>query len=123
KEAKALARSDDWGAVMGNVERILQLQPNNEQALDLKVNALYYFGDQSFKNQEYDKAEEYYRMVLSYRPDDVNIPQKLDAIFWEKNRPILVGAIGLVLIFIGSVFLIWVLKLVFRRIVARVKDN
>ena len=123
KEAKALARSDDWGAVMGNVERILQLQPNNEQALDLKVNALYYFGDQSFKNQDYDRAEEYYRMVLSYRPDDVNIPQKLDAIFWEKNRPILVGAIGLVLVFIGSVFLIWILKLVFRRIVARVKDN
>ena len=123
KEAKALARSDNWSAVMGNVERILQLQPNNEQALDLKVNALYYFGDQSFKNQEYDKAEEYYRMVLSYRPDDVNIPQKLDAIFWEKNRPIIVGAITIVLVFIGTIILIWILKLVFRRIIARVKDN
>ena len=40
-------------------------------------------------------------MVLSYRPDDGNIPQKLDAIFWEKNRPIIVGSVTLVLLFIG----------------------
>ena len=108
---------------MGNVERILQLQPNNEQALDLKVNALYYFGDQAFKNGDFDKAEDYYRMVLSYRPDDGNIPQKLDAIFWEKNRPIIVGSVTLVLLFIGFIIITWIMKLVFKRIVARVKDN
>ena len=123
KEAKELARADEWSTVMGNVERILQLQPNNEQALDLKVNALYYFGDQAFKNGDFDKAEDYYRMVLSYRPDDGNIPQKLDAIFWEKNRPIIVGSVTLVLLFIGFIIITWIMKLVFKRIVARVKDN
>ncbi len=122
KEAKALARSEDWSAVMTNVERVLQLQPRNEQALDLKVNALYYFGDQSFKKGDYDKAEDYYRMVLSYKPDDVNIPQKLDAIFWEKNRPIIVGTVSIVFIFIGIVILGWILKLVFLRLIARVKE-
>jgi sugar lactone lactonase YvrE len=122
KEAKALANKDDWNAVMMNVEKVLQLQPNNEQALDLKVNALYYFGDNAFKNQDYDKAEDYYRMVLRYRPDDGNIPQKLDAIFWENNRPILISAVAIILGLIGLVIILWLLKLVFRRIKAKVTE-
>ena len=122
KEAKALANRDEWNGVMTNVEKILQLQPNNEQALDLKVNALYYFGDNAFKNGDYDKAEDYYRMVLRYRPDDGNIPQKLDKIFWEVNRPILIGAVAIILGLIGLVILIWILKLVFRRIKAKVTE-
>ena len=122
KEAKALANRDEWNSVMMNVEKILQLQPNNEQALDLKVNALYYFGDNAFKNGDYDKAEDYYRMVLRYRPDDGNIPQKLDKIFWEVNRPILIGVVAIVVGLIALVILIWLLKLVFRRIKAKVTE-
>ena len=122
KEAKMLANRDEWNGVMTNVEKILQLQPNNEQALDLKVNALYYFGDNAFKNKDYDKAEDYYRMVLRYRPDDGNIPQKLDKIFWEVNRPILIGAVAIIVGLIAIVILIWLLKLVIRRIKAKVTE-
>ena len=122
KEAKLLANQDEWAEVMKNVERVLQLQPNNEQALDLKVNALYYFGDRAFENKEYDKAEDYYRMVLSYRPNDGNIPQKLNSIFWERNLPIFVGVVYIIVIIIAVVILVWILKIVFKRIKARVTE-
>lgn len=122
REAKEMAKADDWSGVMGNVERILQLQPNNEQALNLKINALYFFGDSAFNNGKFDKAEEYYRMVLRYKPDDVNIPQKLDKIFWENNRPILLIAIGIIVILICSVIFIVVSKLVFKRIKAKISE-
>ena len=114
KDAKQFALSDDWDSVLGNVEKILQLQPNNEQALNLKINALYYKGDKAFKNGDFAKAEEYYRSVLRYKPDDVNIPQKLDKIFWENNRPILFIFIGAILLLLGFTIVIWVFKIYFK---------
>jgi sugar lactone lactonase YvrE len=123
REAKELAKADDWSGVMGNVERILQLQPNNEQALNLKINALYYFGDSAFNNGELDKAEKYYRMVLSYKPDDVNIPQKLDKIFWENYRPLLFIFIGAIIVLIALVVIISIIKLVFKRIKSKLTEQ
>lgn len=123
KEAKTFALQDDWQAVMSNAEKILYLQPNNEQAIDLMVNAYYYFGDKAFKDKEYDKAEDYYRRVLRYKPDDGNIPQKLDAIFWENNRPYIVTGIAIIIGFIALIVFGWVLKLVFKAIRRRAKND
>lgn len=122
KEAKDMALVDDWNGVMANVEKILYLQPNNEQAMDLMVNALYYFGNKAFDQKDFDKAEEYYRRVLRYRPDDANIPQKLDAIFWENNKPLIIKVVAVVLGIIGLFILSWILKLIFRRLVRKVKQ-
>lgn len=122
KEAKKFALQNDWSNVIQRVDKVLFLQPNNDQAMDLMVNALYFFGDKEFKEKNYDKAEDYYRRVLRYRPDDVNIPQKLDAIFWENNRPIIISVVAGVLGLIGLFVLAWVLKLVFRRLRSSVKQ-
>ncbi len=116
REAKQYSLADDWDAVMTNVEKVLQLQPNNEQALDLKINALYFKGDRAFNNGDLAKAEDFYRAVLRYKPDDGNIPQKLDAIFWENNRPILLIAGGLIFVLVALTIGIWCLKIFFRRL-------
>lgn len=122
KEANNLALNDDWHAVMANAEKILYLQPNNQQAMDLMVNAYYFFGNEAFEAKDYNKAEEYYRRVLRYKPDDGNIPQKLDAIFWENNRPYIITGIAVIIGFIALVILGSVFKLLFRRIRRQVKD-
>ena len=122
KEANTLALKDDWHGVMACAEKIIYLQPNNQQAMNLMVNAYYFFGDKAFKEKEYDKAEDYYRRVLRYKPDDGNIPQKLDAIFWENNRPYIITGIAIILGFIALIIFISVCKMVFNRIRKQVKD-
>lgn len=123
RDAKNYAIQDDWLAVMHNAEKVLYLQPNNDQAINLMINAYYYFGDKAFKEKDYDKAEDYYRRVLRYKPDDGNIPQKLDAIFWENNRPYIVTGIAIIVGFIALIILVWVLKLVFKTIRRRAKND
>lgn len=123
KEANDFAVHDDWLGVMHNAEKVLYLQPNNDQAINLMVNAYYYFGDKAFKEKDFDKAEDYYRRVLRYKPDDGNIPQKLDAIFWENNRPYIVTGIAIIVGFVALIILVWVLKLIFGIIRRRAKND
>ena len=60
---------------------------------------------------------------MRYKPDDGNIPQKLDAIFWENNRPYIVTGIAIIVGFIALIILVWVLKLVFKTIRRRAKND
>lgn len=119
KEAKKMELVDDWVGVMNNAEKVFYLQPNNEQAINMLINAYYYFGDKAFKEGDYPKAEDYYRRVLRYRPDDGNIPHKLDAIFWENNRPVIVTVVVAVLGIIAFFIFIWVAKLFIKRFRAK----
>jgi len=117
REVKQLALKDDWESAMPRIERILYLQPNNQQAVDLMVNGLYFFGNQAFNERNYDKAEEYYRRVIRYRPDDSNIAQKLDAIFWAANQGLIATVIfGIIAIIVGLI-IIWVLKVLISRFI------
>ncbi|GAB4270072.1 MAG: hypothetical protein Kow0029_06580 [Candidatus Rifleibacteriota bacterium] len=115
REVKELALKDAWKEALPKIERILYLQPNNNQARELMVNALYYFGEQAFKNGEYLKAEENFRRILRYRPDDPNIPQKLDAIFWASNQGLIANVVfGIIAIIIALIF-IWIFKTLISR--------
>lgn len=117
REAKQLAIKDDWRAAITKIERILYLQPDNEQARDLMVNALYFFGNQAFSEGNYDKSEEYYRRILKYRPDDPNIPQKLDAIFWAANQGLIASIVfGIIAVIVGLI-LVWILKVLITRFI------
>ncbi|EKD83783.1 MAG: hypothetical protein ACD_39C00451G0001, partial [uncultured bacterium] len=93
REVKQMALKDDWDSALPRIEQILYLQPNNSEAHELMVNALYYFGNRSFNDRDYDKAEEFYRRILRYRPEDPNIPQKLDAIFWAANQSLIASVV------------------------------
>ncbi len=117
REIKQMALKDEWLNAMPKIERVLYLQPNNSQALDLMVNGLYYFGNQAFNAKDYDKAEEYYRRIIRYRPDDPHIPQKLDAIFWAANQSLIATVVGGIIATIIALILIWILKLLLTRYV------
>jgi tetratricopeptide (TPR) repeat protein len=99
------------------IERILYLQPNNPQALDLMINGLYFFGNQAFNEGNYDKAEEFYRRILRYRPDDPAIPQKLDAIFWAANQGLIATTIFGIIATIVGLILVWILKVLLSRFI------
>ncbi len=117
REAKQLALKDDWVSAMSRIERVLYLQPNNEQAHDLMVNALYYFGNKAFNERDYYKAEEFYRRVLRYRPDDANIPQKLDAIFWAANQGLIASIVFGIIAVIAGLIIIWIIKILLTRFI------
>lgn len=117
REAKQLALKDDWTNAVTRIERVLYLQPNNEQARDLMVNALYFFGNKAFNERDYTKAEEFYRRVLRYRPEDGNIPQKLDAIFWAANQGLIASIVfGIIAVIVGLI-LVWILKVLITRFI------
>ncbi|NLM16390.1 MAG: hypothetical protein GX221_01590 [Candidatus Riflebacteria bacterium] len=111
KEAKMHAMREEWDQVMTVTDKILYMQPTNPEAINLKVNALYYYGNKAFEEKDYTKARDYYKRVLRYRPNDDNIPKKLDSIFWVSNNKIFITIIAGVIIAIGALLLIWVLKL------------
>jgi len=117
REVKQMALKDDWDNAAPRIEQILYLQPNNSDAHELMVNALYYFGNRSFNAREYDKAEEFYRRILRYRPEDPNIPQKLDAIFWAVNQSLIASIVFGIIATIAGLILIWVLKLLISRFI------
>lgn len=117
REIKQLALRDDWASAMPKIERILYLKPNDAQARELMVNALYYFGDRSFGEGDYLKSEEFFRRVLRYRPDDPNIPQKLDAIFWASNQGLIANVVFGIIAVIILLILIWMLKIFISRFI------
>lgn len=117
REVKELALKDEWKNAISKIERILYLQPNNGQARELMVNALYFFGDQAFNKGDYLKAEENFRRVLRYRPEDPNIPQKLDAIFWASNQGLIANVVFGIIAIIIALILIWILKTVISRFI------
>ena len=118
-EIKDLAIQDKWKEAMPKIDKVLYLQPNNMQARDLMVNALYHFGDEAMKKENYGKAEECYRKVLRYRPNDPNIPQKLDEIFWASNQGLITNIIFGIIALIVSLITIWLLKVVIYRFILR----
>jgi len=116
REVKQFALKDDWESAMPRIEKILYLQPNNQQAIDLMVNGLYFFGNQAFNEKNYEKAEEFYRRVLRYKPEDPEIPQKLDAIFWAANQGLIATVIfGIIAVVVGLI-IIWILKIFISRL-------
>jgi tetratricopeptide (TPR) repeat protein len=117
REIKQLALKDDWESAMPRIEQILYLSPNNPEAHELMVNALYFFGNRAFNEREYDKAEEFYRRILRYRPEDPNIPQKLDAIFWAANQSLIASIVFGIIATIAGLILIWVLKFFISRFI------
>lgn len=117
REAKQLALKDDWDAALTRIEKVLYLQPNNEQARDLMVNALYFFGNRAFNERDYYKAEEFYRRVLRYRPDDANIPQKLDAIFWAANQGLIASIVFGIIAVIAGLIIVWIIKVLLTRFI------
>ena len=117
REVKELALKDKWAEALPKIERVLYLTPNNIEARELMVNALYYFGDKAFSEGEFAKAEEYFRGVLRYRPDDPIIPQKLDGIFWASNQGLIANVVfGIIAIIVGLI-LLWILKVVISRFI------
>lgn len=118
-EIKDLAIQDKWKEALPKIDKVLYLQPNNVQARDLMVNALYHFGDEALKNENYVKAEECFRKVLRYRPNDPNIPKKLDEIFWASNQGLITNIIFGIIALIVSLLTIWLLKVVIYRFILR----
>jgi sugar lactone lactonase YvrE len=115
REVKKLALKDNWEEAVPKIKRILYLQPNNSQATELMVNALYYFGERAFARGEYIKAEENFRKVLHYRPNDPNIPKKLDAIFWASNQGLIANIVFGIIAIVILLILIWILKVLISR--------
>ncbi len=115
REVKQMALKDQWDTAMPRIEQILYLSPNNPDAHELMVNALYFFGNRSFNERDYDKAEEFYRRILRYRPEDPNIPQKLDAIFWAANQSLIASIVFGIIATIAGLILIWILKILISR--------
>lgn len=110
REAKQFALKDDWNAAMPLISRVLYLQPNNEQARDLMVNALYYFGNEAFEEGNYSKAEENYRRILKYRPNDENVSEKLQALFWASNQETIILTVLVILGLMFVLFSFWIIK-------------
>ncbi len=117
REAKQMALKDDWTGAMTRIERVMYLQPNNEQAHDLMINALYFFGNKAFNERDYYKAEEFYRRVLKYNPDDANIPQKLDAIFWAVNQGLIASIVFGIIAVIAGLIIVWMIKVLLTRFI------
>ena len=117
RQIKELALSDKWDEAIPKIERVLYLQPNNIEAREMMVNALYFFGDKHFKNQEYIKAEEFFRRVLRYRPEDPVIPQKLDAIFWASNQGLIANIVFGIIAIIVILILLWIFKVIISRFI------
>lgn len=116
REAKQFALKDDWTNAITRISKVLYLQPNNEQARDLMVNALYYFGNEAFDKGDYIKAEENYRRVLKYRPEDSSIKEKLDAVFWASNQETIAIAVLVVVGIIVGLFCLWIGKVLVLRL-------
>jgi tetratricopeptide (TPR) repeat protein len=110
REAKRFALKDDWSGAMPLISRVLYLQPNNEQARDLMVNALYYFGNEEFEKGNYSKAEENYRRILKYRPNDESVSEKLQALFWASNQETIILTVLVVLGLMFILFSFWIIK-------------
>ena len=91
----------------GNIVAICELGNYYHNELSPESN------DDKMKNQ--DKAEEYYRRILRYRPEDPSIPQKLDAIFWAVNQSLIASIVFGIIATIAGLILIWVLKILISR--------
>jgi len=115
REVKQMALKDEWENAKPRIEHILYLSPNNPEARELMVNALYFLGNRAFNKSDYDEAEDYYRQILRFRPEDPNIPQKLDAIFWAANQSLIASIVFGIIATIAGLMFIWVLKILISR--------
>ncbi|MFZ2959494.1 MAG: 6-bladed beta-propeller [Candidatus Ozemobacteraceae bacterium] len=117
REAKVLAEKDRWDEAMPKIEQVLNLQPDDGDARLMLVNALHYFGDRSFQAGDFEKSEEYFRRVLIYNPNDLEVAKKLDMLFWASNKDLIMrGVIGLIGV-VAGLLLLWVLKIALSRLI------
>ncbi len=117
KEAKDLTLKDKWDDALPKIEQVLLLEPNDGEARSLLVNALHYFGNRAFEKGEFDKAEENYRRILHYNPNDPEVQKKLDAIFWQTNRNLIMKVVFGIIGFVAALLLLWIIKAVLGRLI------
>ncbi len=117
REAQNLARTDQWDDAFPRIEQVLNLHPNNEEARGLMVNALHFFGDRAFQKADFARAEEFFRRILIYRPNDESVPKKLDAIFWAENRDLIGKLIFGIIAVIAALILSWIVRTTFNKVV------
>jgi tetratricopeptide (TPR) repeat protein len=117
REAKKLIENDRWDEAYPKIEQVLSFDPSNPEARNLMVNSLHFFGDRSYKSFDFDKAEEFYRRVLLYQPNDMDVQPKLDDIFWATNKDLIMRAVFGIIGIIAALMLLWVVKISFNRFV------
>jgi len=117
REARALAQNDSWDQAFPKIEHALNLQPDDQDARNLMVNALHFFGDRSFQKNDFEKAEEFFRRILQYNPNDPNVQKKLDSIFWASNKDLIINCLlGIAAVILG-LLVFWIIKTTFNRLV------
>ncbi len=117
QEANALIEAEKWDDALPKVEAVLNLDPTNAEARTLMVNSLHFFGDRSFKNFDFDRSEEFFRRVLIYNPNDLEVQSKLDAIFWAVNKDLIMRVVFGIIGLVAALLLTWVVKSTFNRMV------
>lgn len=118
RDIQELIIADKWEEALNLIERVLHLQPNNQEAQEYMVNALYYFGDKAFENEDYSRAEEYYRRVLRFRPGDPRVAEKLDAIFWAANMGLITRIVFGIIAIVIILIIIWMIKIIIYRFIS-----
>lgn len=117
REAKALANTDKWDEAYLRVEQVLNLQPNDQDARALMVNALHFFGDRAMNKSDFEHAEEYLRRILIYNPNDPNVQKKLDTIFWASNKDLIGNFVFGIIAVIATLILFWIIKTTLSRLI------
>lgn len=117
REAKILANSDKWDDAYLRIEQVLNLQPNDQDARELMVNALHYFGDRATSKSDFEHAEEYLRRILIYNPNDPNVQKKLDTIFWSSNKDLIGNFVFVIIAIIATLILFWIIKTTLSRLI------
>ncbi|HQG28458.1 MAG TPA: hypothetical protein PLY73_07850 [Candidatus Ozemobacteraceae bacterium] len=117
REAKLLANQDKWDEAYVRIEQVLNLQPNDQDARALMVNALHYFGDRAMNKADFEHAEEYLRRILIYNPNDPNVQKKLDAIFWASNKDLIGNFVFGIIAVIAILILFWIIKTTLSRLI------
>ncbi|MFC1745845.1 hypothetical protein ACFL35_17770 [Candidatus Riflebacteria bacterium] len=69
-----------------NYEKYLVYDPGNAKAVENLVYCLDAQGDRYLTHKQYQKAESYFRRVLNFEPENPEIPEKIDKIFWLVHR-------------------------------------
>ena len=117
REAKILIDKEQWDDARPKSEQIRNIDPNNSDARALMVNSLHFFGDRSYKNFDFEKAEEFYRRVLLYNPNDLEVQPKLNDIFWAENKDLILRMIFGIIGVVAALILIWIMMITFNRMI------
>lgn len=115
KEARNLALEDRWEEAMPKIEQVLYLRQGDLDARNLMVNALHYYGDQAMQKGDFSRAEEFFRRVLAFQPNDPNVPTKLDAIFWAVNQELIIKVVFVIIVSVFGLLTLMIIKILITR--------